>query len=591
MDERMQQARDLPPFLYLNPAEGNRVVFDPTDKLGGMYMLDHDFKGCLTLPFSKEVVQDSGSVLLSGEPVPFLVKKICIMSDVELYMLGIRLAGLIVDGGVSLPLEISGFRDLDGRTMAKTDLTVVTEPQARPRPEDWEHEAIALQAAEEGIVLLKNQDQALPLEGKVVNAVGEGVYFFQTCAVGAGKINARYQVDFRQAVLEDPEVSLNGELADFFRSNPCGVPGDDLLRRAAEQSDTAVMLLVRASGENMDNSTAPGEYTLADHETELLKALGKHFRKTVLVLNTGYPIAMDFTETCPASAILVNGFGGMLAGKALLNVLTGRTTPSGRLTSTWARTYADLPTSGNFYDCAQNGMQRYTADTGPELTTCYAEGLFMGYRYFTSTGKPSFYPFGYGLSYTTFEETVLEVKHTPGRDIRVTVLVENTGHVSGKHVVQLYVGKKESCLTRPVRELAAFGKTGILAPGDTETLVLTVEERNLDFFSADDQAYILEAGTYTLYLGADAEHVRETGEFVLPETVATRQTAFHLTGRRTTPGYSGEPLYPGVESLSVRDLIRLYQPDDLVFEELFAPATAGVWRAPVRRAAWQSRRE
>lgn len=545
------------PFLFLLPQAKNRIAFDLDDKLGGLYMLDHDFKGCVTLTFSKEVIPSTGQVLLNGEPVPFVVKLIQIMSDIKVYTLGIRLVGRIIAYGIEADLAISGFADRYGNVMAPVRLTVYTEKRANPLPAYAEHEAIALQAAEEGIVLLKNERQTLPLRNPCLNVVGEGVYYFQTCAVGAGKINARYQVDFRQAVMDDPAITLNEELADFFRDDPTGVPDDALLRRAARQSDTVIMLLVRASGENMDNSTAPGEYQLSDHEKALLRALEQHFARIVLVLNSGYPITMDFTGEYAISAMVYNGFGGMLAGKALLNVLTGRATPSGRLTSTWARAYDELPTAGNFYDCYHHDMQRYTADAGPSLTTRYEEGVFMGYRYFTSKGKKAFYPFGYGLSYTTFEETVQAVQYHAGERVRVTLQVRNTGSMPGKHVVQLYVSKPRTQVDKPLRELIAFDKTSLLAPGAAETLTLTVQERNLDTFSAKDEAYLIEAGTYTLYLGDDAERVRLIGAFDIPETIVTRKAQYHMTGKRAMPGYSQAPLFPGVADMPVRDLIRL----------------------------------
>ncbi len=544
------------PYLILLPGQ-NRILFDPADKLGGMYMLDHDFKGCLTLPFSKEVIPESGQVLLDGKPTAFLVKKIQIMGNVELHMLGIRLAGLMVDYGEEASLTVSGFADLNGNVMTPVTLTVYTEPQARPLPRYAAHEAVALQAAEEGIVLLKNENQALPLKNTYLNAVGEGVFGFLTCAVGAGKINPRYQIDFRQAVKEDAEFRLNVELADFFRRETVGIPDEGMLQRAAEKNDTVIMILVRASGENMDNSTAPGEYQLSENEKTLLAALNRHFKKIVLVLNTGYPIAMDFTEDYPVDAIVYNGFGGMLAGKALLNVLAGRVNPSGRLTSTWARTYDDLPTAGDFYDCFHNRMQRYTADSGPSLTTRYEEGQFMGYRYFTSKGKKPFYPFGHGLSYTSFKETAEDVVYCPGKGLRVMIRVENTGFILGKQVVQLYVSKPQTRVEKPIRELIAFGKTRMLASGESDRLILSAEERNLDTFSTPAQAYLIEAGTYTLYLGEDAENVRKIGSFEIGETIVSRKTRVHMTGKRTVPACSEEPLFPGVEDMPVKDLIRL----------------------------------
>lgn len=556
MDYQIPNGPKDAPFLFLMPGQ-ERIAYDPTDKLGSMYMLNHDFKGCLTLPFSKEIIPESGRVLLDGQPVPFAVRLIQIMGDIRTWMLGIRLADLLVDYGREASLSISGFTDLNGNVMFPITLTVFTEEQAKPLPEYAAHEAVALQAAEEGIVLLKNEEQTLPLKNPYLNVAGEGLYGFLTCAVGAGKINARYQIDFRQAVMDDSEFSLNEELADFFRQQPTGVPNEDLLRRAAEKNDTAVMILVRASGENMDNSTAPGEYQLSDHEEALLAALNRHFKKLVLVLNTGYPIAMDFTEEYNVDAIVYNGFGGMLAGKALLNVLSGRTNPSGHLTSTWARTYNDLPSAENFYDCYQNDMQRYTADTGPSLTTRYAEGVFMGYRYFTSQGKKAFYPFGHGLSYTAFEKKVHSVEYQAGKGAQVVLQVKNTGSMSGKHVAQLYVSKPKTGVAKPLRELIAFGKTKTLAPGEAELLTLFAEERNLDTFSEKDRAYLIEPGTYTLYLGNDAEQVWEIGSFEMRETIVTRKTRVHMTGQRTTPGYSSEPLFPGVEEMSVKDLIRL----------------------------------
>lgn len=546
-----------PPFVIADPQGGRCITFDPDDKLGSMYMLDHDFKGCVTMGVSKEVIPESGCVLLDGQKVPHVVKKIQIMSGFEVFMLGVQLAGRLVDYGVRARLSISGFTDLNGNVMIPAEFEVITREQTGPLPQYAEHEAIALQAAEEGIVLLKNDGHALPVPPSTLNVVGEGVYFFQTCAVGAGKINPRYQVDFRQAVDADPNYMLNHELAAFFQAEPQGVPEDALLRRAAEKSDTVVMILVRSSGENMDNSTAPGEYALTDNEKALLRALNRHFAKVVLVLNVGYPIAMDFADDIHVSAILYNGFGGMLAGQALLNVLAGRTTPSGRLTSTWAKTYDDLPSAGNFYDCYHNEMQRYTADFGPHLTTRYDEGVFMGYRYFVTRGRKSAFPFGYGLSYTTFTETVESVAYQENADAVVSVRVKNTGSCPGKQVVQLYVGKPRTTIDKPLRELVAFNKTETLQPGEEQSLTLCVDGRCLDVFSAADQAYLLEGGVYTLYLGEHGENVRKIGCFTVPATIVTRRTQVHMTGERSTPGYSDAPLYPGVEQLPVKELIRL----------------------------------
>ena len=190
MDYQIPNGPKDVPFLFLLPGQ-ERIAYEPADKLGGMYMLDHDFKGCLTLPFSKEVLPESGKVLLDGQPVSFVVKEIRIMDNVEMHMLGVQLASLLVDYGMEASLSVSGFTDLNGNTMAPVTLTVFTEEQAQPLPQYAAHEAVALQAAEEGIVLLKNENEALPLKNTCLNVVGEGLYGFLTCAVGAGKINPR----------------------------------------------------------------------------------------------------------------------------------------------------------------------------------------------------------------------------------------------------------------------------------------------------------------------------------------------------------------------------------------------------------------
>ena len=180
-----------PPFVIADPQGGRCITFDPDDKLGSMYMLDHDFKGCVTMAVSKEVIPESGCVLLDGQKVPHVVKKIQIMSGFEVFMLGVLLDGRLVDYGVRARLSISGFTDLNGNVMIPAEFEVITREQTGPLPQYAEHEAIALQAAEEGIVLLKNDGHALPVPPSTLNVVGEGVYFFQTCAVGAGKSATR----------------------------------------------------------------------------------------------------------------------------------------------------------------------------------------------------------------------------------------------------------------------------------------------------------------------------------------------------------------------------------------------------------------
>ena len=545
------------PYLLLNPQEQNRIVYNVSDTIGTYYMLHRDLRGCVCFPFSKEVLEESGTVLLDGQRIPHVIRLVAFGAAYQVWMLGIPLTGRIIDYDAKHSLAISGFTDLYGNRMQPLTLEVITEPQEKPRMEYAGHESIALQAADEGIVLLKNEDQALPLKDSVLNVVGEGLFDFQACAVGAGKINPRYQISFRQAVMDDTEYTLNQELASFFRDQPRGVPDAEMLTRAAALSDTAVMILVRPSGENMDNSTAPGEYTLPENEIKLLKALERHFAKVVLVLNTGYPVALDFLDEIHVSALVYNGFGGMLAGTALKNVLTGRTNPSGRLTDSWANRYEDLSSAANFYECYHHDMQRFSFFDGAELTTRYDEGVFMGYRHFCQSAVKARYPFGHGLSYTVFSEQAQDVVYQPGQGVSVSVTVENRGSTAGKQVVQLYLHKPETGVVKPLRELIAFGKTGLLQPGEKETIALFADIHSMDTYSPEHRAYLLEAGAYKLYLGENAENVREIGCFEIPETIITRKTSVHLMGKRTPQPYAQEPLHPAIKKLTVKELIRL----------------------------------
>lgn len=337
------------PFIFLTQYGDSVITYDIHDKDGHFYMLDHDFEGCTELAFSKPVLPESGKVMLDGEPVPYIVKPVKLY--MEVIMIGIRLRGKITDYGQTGKLEISGFEDYDGNVMDPMQVSVRAAEKRLPLPQYAEHEQIALKAAEEGIVLLKNNNNVLPLtQEKVWNVFGKGLYDFRICAVGAGKTNSRYIVDFREAVQLCPETALNPELEKFYRCDEDWIPSDDMLKRARSQSDMAILMITRAAGENMDCNSERGEFYLSEDEESLLKKLTEVFSDVVMILNVGYPIGMNFEKKYPVSAIVYNGFGGMRAGEALVNILCGRENPSGRLPDTWVYEYQDLPSANNFYD-------------------------------------------------------------------------------------------------------------------------------------------------------------------------------------------------------------------------------------------------
>ena len=486
------------PQLLMPP--GGELIYDHTNKDGELFLLDRSLEGCICLRFDRTVTGERARVDLDGKPVPVVLRDFPGMT-----VLGVDLRRVLNDYGKKALLTVSGFRSFEGEEMEPVTLPVSTPEREAPRPEYAAHEAVALQAAEEGIVLLKNEGGLLPLpEGTKLNFFGKGIWSFRCSATGAGKINPRYMVDLTEALAREPRVGANGELLDFYRCLEDRVPDEVCMARARAFSDLAIFVLTRPTGENVDNSTAPGEFDLSAEEETLLGTLRTHFSKLLVILNTGYPVAMGLVEKYKVDAVLYCGFGGMLGGKALLNVLLGRVNPSGRLPDTWVNDYAELPTAANFYDAYRSG-KRLDGNAPQWLDTVYAEDIFLGYRYFSSFDKPMAYPFGFGLSYTTFSMQAAQ----SGRDFAVTVT--NTGSRAGKEVVQFYLQRPETELEKVKIELIDFAKTRELLPGDSETLRFSVTDRQLRVYDEKQSAWVLEAGEYRLLVGPSCAKLQEAG--------------------------------------------------------------------------------
>ncbi len=479
---------DKPLLFSFGPLIYNRDEVD-----GLYYMLDRDLSGCLLLTFAKPMDPTiRGNALLDGEELPPCVLK-CMPLMHNLWVLGVPLRGYVSEYGREYSLHVEKFADTDGNVMNPQDFTVKCADQVLPQEKDAVHEAVALQAAQDGIVLLKNEKNLLPLsDGTVMNLFGKGVNEFRDSAVGAGKINPRYHVDFVQAIRKS-NLTLNEELVRFYRCDQDRIPSEEMLKRAKEQSDLALLLITRGSGENLDNSSAKGEYYLSDEETALLKTLRKQFGKVLTILNVGYPMDVTAIEQY-SDAIVYCGFGGMLAGQALVDVLIGKVNPNGKLPDTWAKDYFDIPASRNFYDCVDK--PRLDAECGVYVDTVYEEGVYVGYRYFDTFQKEVAYPFGYGLSYTTFEVRTGNIRYENQLSLELTVI--NTGNVPGKEAPQVYVKKPGSGLGK---ELCWFGKTRLLAPGEGQTFKVTISNRELSLYNTEKAAYLVPAGEYTVYAG------------------------------------------------------------------------------------------
>lgn len=524
-------AKDQKPMLFeIGPLE-----YDFHDIDGLYYMLDRKLSGCLLLMWTKPMDPNAeGTVLLDGVPVDGCVSQyMAVMGN--MWVLGIPLRGRVTEYGKSYQLHIEGYADADGNVMEPQEFTVRGVERTEPRPEYAAHEQTALQAAREGIVLLKNEGNILPLaKGSVLNLFGKGVHEFRIGAVGAGKINPRYSVNFLEAVRANRDYSLNEELVSFYGCDRDVLPPAEMMERAKEVSDTAVIFLTRAAGENQDASSAKGEYYLSEDEETLISEVSRSFTNTIVVLNVGYPIDVTFAERYQVKGLVYLGFAGMLAGPALLDILSGNANPSGKLPDTWALDYFDIPSSKNFYDCADK--PRLTSEDTVYIDTCYEEDIYVGYRYFKTFGKKEAYPFGFGLSYTEFEIRC-GAFFFDGEALEAEAMIRNTGERAGKEVLQLYIGKPETDMEQPEKELVFFEKTKELAPGEAQRIAIHVPVKMLISFSEEEKAYILSAGEYRIYAGnsADAE---PCGSFFVSEKRIIKKTEHLLKCGKRFPRLS-----------------------------------------------------
>nr|WP_276548007.1 glycoside hydrolase family 3 C-terminal domain-containing protein [Brachybacterium muris] len=346
-----------------------------------------------------------------------------------------------------------------------------------------------------------------------------------------GDVNPPYVTNLLDSLRESGTVQVDAQLAERYEAwcaeNPAD-PGeiwgqwprhypempleDDAVREAAQRNEVAVVVIGRAAGEDRDAVLEPGSYYLTEDEKSLLSQVTAAFERTVVIIDAGNVIDMSWVEDYPISAVMIAWAGGMEGGRATADVLTGAAEPGGRLTDTIARRYEDYPSSGHFGD--------------PEVTE-YVEDVFVGYRYFETFAPEAVqFPFGFGLGYTTFEttaqvETVTGAEHAGDR-LRVRATVTNAGDRPGSEVVQVYASAPDGALATPARELVAFARTEQLDPGASTEV--TLEVPLADLASYDDagvtghrSAWVLEPGTYRLFVGPDVRRAEPAGETVVPE--------------------------------------------------------------------------
>ncbi len=525
--DSIPQGKNAPPRLSWNLSEP--LLYDFNDPDSQFVMFNRELEGCVAIPFTKPMSPVPGKATANGVELKCMVVPLQFGSRIE-WWLGVKVGGLLYEYGKKLTVRISGFRDTDGSEMVPAELHLQAIPKAEPNPKYTRHDQIALQAAQDGIVLMKNEHSALPLPaGEVLNFFGRGLMEYRICAVGAGKILPRYAVGLLEATRREKHHPVNEELVSCYAWGEDVLPEEALVRRAKEKSDRAIFVLSRASGESTDNSTRRGEYCLTEDEEALLSFLRQHFSRLIVILNVGYPVELSFVERYQVDAVVYGGFGGMFAGQAMMDVLTGRVNPSGRLPDTWAERYEDIPASRNFYNSVDGKPRIRTDDPETWLDTVYEEDLYVGYRYFESFphAPRGGYAFGHGLSYTTFTRECRSCTYAHGT-LTVTVAVRNTGTIPGREVVQLYLSKPQGELEQPEKELAAFEKTVLLAPGQEQLLTLAVPDSRMVSFHTGRSAWVLAAGEYRVFLGGSVRASRQIGSFRRDEMTVVRPVKYRL---------------------------------------------------------------
>ena len=387
-------------------------------------------------------------------------------------------------------------------------------------PEAYEkiHGEIARRAAEEGIVLLKNEEHLLPLKkGSKLALFGSGASRTVKGGTGSGDVNERksisifeglkdagfvittekwlreYEEEYKRKRLEWKEEILEKTRSgtDFFTAystSPFQVPaGPEIYTTDA---DVAVFVLARNAGEGADRRAEKGDYFLSDEEYMLLSDICDKYEKVILLLNSGGVVDLSFLEKLPKiQAVLTVSQPGQEGGTAVADVISGLVSPGGKLTDTWAVSYNDYPNAGTFSH--NNGNIENE------------EGIYVGYRYFDTFEIPVRYGFGYGLSYASFTINTAWIETSENGEVRVKVKVRNSSQeFSGKEVVQLYVSLPVGKLEKEFRRLCAFSKTRILAPKEEETIALTFDAQTLASFDESRAAWILEPGCYGIYVGS-----------------------------------------------------------------------------------------
>ena len=416
------------------------------------------------------------------------------------------------------------------------------------------HAKLSRMAASEGMILLKNNKQALPLtSAKKLAVFGNTSYDIIAGGTGSGDVNKAYTVSLLQGlssagytVEKDLQNIYEQYIADakskrtkpkfFFELVP-PVPEQALaamvLQKEAIITDAAIITIGRNAGEGADREVE-NDFTLSSVEKDLIKTVSAAFhaagKKVIVVLNIGGVIEVNSWRDYP-DAILLAWQPGMEAGNAIADVLSGKVNPSGKLATSFAVNYDDIPSAKNFpgKDLVPDGAKKRSFFGGVPSEVTYEEGIYVGYRYFNTFKVKTAYEFGYGLSYTNFKYGELKLNtHSFNGNITATLTITNVGAVAGKEIVQLYIAAPGKITDKPSEELKGFAKTNLLQPGQSQTITFTIHTNDLTSFDTNRASWIAESGKYEIKIGASSLDIKQVASFNMPKEIVVEKVSNQL---------------------------------------------------------------
>ena len=389
---------------------------------------------------------------------------------------------------------------IDERVDEMLELALSTTEAMEKAPHKFDenaHHQLARRAAAESIVLLKNEDAILPLKhGKKVTLIGDFALTPRYQGAGSSMVNPT-RVDSLKDAMEAAELDMVGYCAGYERS---GKPNKAYLDEAVSQAKMAdvVVLCIGLDESSESEGLDRTHIGIPAVQKQLLDAVTAANPNVVAVVSAGSVIETDWVEQCKA---VVHGYlGGQAGAGAMLEVLTGWQNPCGKLAETIPLRYEDTPAARYFPGRKQNAE--------------YREGLYVGYRYYETANKAVRYPFGYGLSYTTFAYSDLKVNAD-----KVTFTLANTGSVAGAEIAQLYVAKPDAAVFRPAKELKGFAKV-FLKAGESKTVSIPLDDKTFRYWNVATDSWEVEGGSYQLLVGANVQDIRLTADITLPGTGA-----------------------------------------------------------------------